>query len=109
MNAQLSAYPWPVSAAAYAVLGIGWLAVVWFLLRYMATAPWYRSDIGRHLVTFTACVGGFFTLYLALGIWPDMPAAGPLRIILLVGIVAVSVWRAVLFEAYRRRDRRGGE
>lgn len=97
MNQQLDAYPPAWRAIAYAVLGLGWLSVVVFLVLYCGTRPWFRSEMGRHLVAFTACVGGFFTLYLALGIWPDLPFAGALRITLLFAIVAVCVWRLVLY------------
>jgi hypothetical protein len=108
VNAQLSAYPWPWSLVAYIVLGIGWVAVVWFLARYMIKADWFATEIGRHLVAFSGCVGGFFTLYLMLAIWPDFPGRGAIRIALLFALVSVCVWRAWLLEKTFRGDRRKG-
>lgn len=104
MNAQLSAYPWPWGLVAYAVLGVGWLAVVYFLAAYMITSPWTSTEVGRHLVAMTACVGAFFTLYLLLAIFPDLPGKGLIRLVLLVLLVAACVWRAVMLTRYLRRE-----
>lgn len=113
MNAQLSAYPWPWNLVAYLVLGVGWVAVVYFLAAYMSTHAWAATEVGRHLVAMTASVGGFFTLYLLLAVFPSLPGKGAIRIVLLVALVSTCVWRAVLFTRYLRRgsddpdDRKG--
>jgi hypothetical protein len=106
VNAQLSAYPWPWNLVAYSVLGVGWLAVVWFLARYTLTRPWYSTEAGRHLVTMSACVGGFFTLYLVLAVAPSLPGKGVIRMGLLVLLVTACVWRAWMLERVDRADRR---
>lgn len=103
MNAQLSAYPWPWNLVAYSILGIGWLSVVVFLVWYTRVEPWFSTDVGRHLVSFSASVGAFFTLYLLLALFPDLPGKGAIRFVLLIAIVANCVWRLVLFAHYRRR------
>jgi hypothetical protein len=109
MNAQLSAYPWPWNLIAYGVLGVGWVAVVWFLVRYMTQAPWYHSEAGRHLVAMSLCVGGFFTLYLVLAVLPTLPGKGLIRITLLVALVAVCIWRTTMLERSLRRDRQSDD
>lgn len=106
MNAQLSALPMPWSLIAYVILGIGWLAGGWFLARYTLTRPWYLTEIGRHLVAFSTAVFLFFTLYLMLAIWPNFPGRGAIRFGLLIFLVAVVVWRAVIFERTDRADRK---
>lgn len=108
MNASISALPQPWSTIAYAILAIGWLAGLWFLARYMSTSPWYGSEVGRHLVAMSASVFGFFTLYLVLAVWPNLPGRSAIRFGLLLVLVANVVRRAVLFERQRTADRRAG-
>jgi hypothetical protein len=92
----MSAYPWPWNLIAYSILGAGWLVVVVFLARYTTTEPWFSTDAGRHLVSFSANVGAFFTLWLVLTVFPDLPFQGPIRFILLIAIVSNCVWRLVI-------------
>lgn len=105
MNAQLSAYPWPWNFVAYSILGIGWLATVIFVVWYVRTEPWYNSEVGKHLVSFSCSVGAFFTLYLILAIFPDMPGKGIVRLVLLVALVANCVWRLVIFAKHRTKHK----
>jgi hypothetical protein len=106
MNSQLSAYPWPWNVIAYSILGIGWIVTVVFIAWYMKTEPWSQTETGRHLVSFSASVGAFFTLYLLLALFPDLPGKGLIRIVLLIVLVGNCVWRLILFARYRRDERR---
>jgi hypothetical protein len=111
VNSQLSAYPWPWNLVGYSILGVGWLAVTVFLVLYTTTDPWFRTDTGRHLVSFTASVWGFFTLYFVLAAFPDWSWKGPIRLALLVTLVANCVWRLVMYlrTKYKRRKKRKEE
>lgn len=105
MSRDVEALPLWARLIAYGVLGVGWVASVWFVARYGATRPWFRSEMGRHLMAMSVSVGSFFTLYLALAIWPEFPGRTVIRFVLLIGLVATVVWRTIIFEKQDRRDR----
>lgn len=111
MNRDINALsPW-AAVFAYGVLGIGWLSVVIFLVWYGFTRPWTQSEMGRHIFAFTAVVGAFFTLYLVIAIWPDMPEKLRMiiRLTLLLAIVTTCVWRLIIFAKQDARDRRAAK
>ena len=105
MSRDVEALPLWAKLIAYGVLGIGWLASTVFIVWYGRTRPWFDSEIGRHLMAMSASVDAFFTLYLALAIWPDFPGRTVIRIVLLVALVATVVWRLIIFATQDRRDR----
>jgi hypothetical protein len=105
MSRDIDALPLWAKLLAYGVLGVGWVASVWFIARYGATRPWFRSEIGRHLMAMSVAVGAFFTLYLVLAVWPTFPGRTVIRFVLLILLVAAVVWRSIIFERQDRRDR----
>lgn len=105
MSRDIEALPIWAKMLAYTVLGIGWLATVVFVGWYGWTRPWYLSDVGRHLMAMSGCVGAFFTLYLLLAIWPELPGRSIVRLVLLVLLVATVVHRLVLLARQDRADR----
>lgn len=105
MSRDVEALPLWAKLIAYAVLGTGWLASAWFIARYGTTRPWFGSEVGRHLMAMSISVGAFFTLYLALAIWPEFPGRTVIRFALLILLVTTVVWRAIIFEKQDRRDR----
>lgn len=106
MNQQISAMPQPWAAIAYTLLALVWLSCGWFLVRYTTRLPWAQHAEGRHLVAMSANVFGFATLYIVRAIWPDFPSRGTILFVLLIGLTANTVWRAVLLEKHLRDRRR---
>lgn len=107
MNRDISSMPPWLSAIAYGILAVGFIAAWGFVIRYTSLAPWYTTAIGQHFVSMTSSVGAFFGLYLILALYPDFPGRGAIRFVLLIAIVANCVWRWALFEIDERRMRRG--
>lgn len=91
---------------AYALLVIGAVSVLGFLLRYVTNLPWTRTEEGRHLVAMSSSVGAFFVIYLIQLFVPDWSWRPKLMVVLLVGLVANCVWRWVLLEKHLRDRRR---
>lgn len=91
---------------AYIVLGIGFVAAWWFVIRYMIKLPWFSTEEGRHLVAMTSVVGAFFTLYLITALFPNLPGEKYIKIGLMVALVGTLVWRVTMLErAIARRER----
>jgi len=97
MVKEINALPAWLSVIAYGILGVGWFSVWAFVGLYGWLRPWYQSELGRHVIAFSASVGLFFTLYLILAIWPEFPGRSIIRLVLLVLLVSVCVWRLVIF------------
>lgn len=83
-------------------------AALLFVLLYATLAPWWRSEVGRHLMTFT------FTIFLALALtacnamgWTRSLGLVPLLWIELAVFAAILLsilWRiTILLRAQRRR------
>jgi len=106
VSRDVEALPLWAKLIAYGVLGVGWVASVVFIAWYGSTRPWFHSEMGRHLMSMSVSVGAFFTLYLALAIWPEFPGRTVIRFVLLIALVATVVWRLVIFAKQDHRDRR---
>lgn len=85
------------------LLGTGALAGWAFVIRYMITYKWWSTELGRHLVVFSSVVSSWFTYFLIVVIWPDLPGKTAIRTILFVVLVAATVWRFWMFERLRRK------
>jgi len=97
--------------AVYIVLLVtGSLAGWAFVIRYMVTYRWWTTELGRHLITFSACVAAFESYYLLILIWPGLPGRTAIRTCLFVLLTVAVVWRWWMFERIRwqtRKDRKG--
>lgn len=92
-----------------ALLLAGVLASWGFIARYTQTYRWWRTDLGAHLVTFSACVGAFYTYFAVVLIWPGLPGKAIIRTVLFVALTAAMVWRWAIFEQVRRQTKRDKE
>jgi hypothetical protein len=77
-----------------------------FVIRYMAIYKWWKTEYGRHLITFTACLSALFSFYLLALVWPGMPGRTAIRTALFFLLTAAMVWRVVMFERIRWQARR---
>lgn len=105
MNRDIQSLPPVWSLVAYILLGLGVVAVAWFLGRYMTKLPWAQTEEGRHLVAFSASVGAFFVLYLLLAVWPTLPGRSVIRFTLLTALIVNCWWRVWLLEKHLRERR----
>lgn len=88
-----------VSAAVLAVA---------FCVLYHLVAPWWRSELGRHIMTYSAVVAAVLTLSVVRmigGASLDTPWFGVLRLVVFGGVPAALLWRIVIL---LRIQRRGG-
>lgn len=106
MNRDIQMLPLWARVLAFGLLTIGtsasWIFVGW----YGCTRAWSSSAMGRHIIAFSSVVAAFFTLYLVLMIWPNLPGRSTIRFTLLICLVGVVVWRLVIFAVEDWRDRR---
>lgn len=80
-----------------ALLVIGAVASWSFIGYYTYKFSWWRNSLGQNLVSFSGIVGVFYTWYLVLFIWPDIPYRNAVRTILFLALTLVVVWRTALF------------
>jgi hypothetical protein len=81
-----------------------------FVVAYEVLAPWRRSEMGRHVMAFSAAVGllGIYTVLLM--VWPHGAAAAGLRVarvVLLVALAGLLMQRTRLLIRAQRGGRRG--
>lgn len=110
MLRDIQALPGWAAVFGYAVLALGLIFVVGFLVRYRMIATWQGlTEEGKHLIAMSANIGAFFVVYLVIAVWPELPRwlVSSLRLGLLVGLVANCGWRWWLLERYRRWKRNG--
>ena len=105
---QLSALPPGLKYYTLALLVIACAGCWLFVVLYHRAYKWWNNEFGRHLVSFSACLGLFLTYYLVLAFWPGMPWRTGIRTGLFTLLTAAVVWRLVLFGrvnlAQRRED-----
>jgi hypothetical protein len=89
----------------FVLLSIGAVGCWWFVARYVTTFRWYSTPLGAHLVVFSSIVGAWFTYFLAVFIWPDLPGKTAIRSALFVILTVAVVWRVVLFEVVRHQTK----
>jgi len=106
VSAQIAALPLAVRLLAYTLLGLGVLGGWWFVIRYTRRYAWWRNEFGSHIVAFSAAVAMFYTYYMALTIWPELPGRSALRLILFTALTGIIVWRVVIFERVAGMERR---
>lgn len=97
MTSQIAALPLGWRIYLFVLLGISTLGCWAFVVLYHRAYRWWRNEFGRHLVSFSACLGLFLTYFVVLAFWPEMPWRMGLRIGLFTLLTLVIVWRLVLF------------
>lgn len=106
MSRAFDAYPLGWKIYALVLLAIGLLGCWAFVYRYVRTYKWWNNEFGRHLIAFSSCLGAFLTFYAVMAVWPELPGRGAIRLVLFTALVAVIVWRLVLFERIKRAEDR---
>lgn len=86
----------------YVLLVIGALASWGFVARYAYLYRWWTTEIGRHFVAMSACLGSFYTYYTVALIWPELPGKAWIRGALFLCMTTAICWRLVMFERMRR-------
>lgn len=92
----------------YALIGIGAAAEWTFIIRYTSTYRWWKTELGRHLITFSACLASFETSYVVTILWPHYPGREIVQLALFTLLTAAIVWRLVMFERIRRHGNGNG-
>lgn len=100
-----------ILAWVYAIeLALGMTAGWAFVIQYWRTYRWWKHQFGIHLVSFSAIVAAFYTLYFFRTLaQPGMSAGstgggfGVFRFILFTLLTAVVVWRLIVFLPERLR------
>lgn len=87
------------------LLAVGVLGVGWFIVRYSLEAPWWRGEVGWHLVTFTGALGLLMANGLAFRLAGDYPGRQAANLVLFAVIVASVWWRVALLHRVTRRKR----
>lgn len=93
----IAALPLALKIYMLVLLVVSTLGCWGFVVLYHRSYRWWRNEFGRHLVSFSACLGLFLTYYLVLAFWPGMPWRTHIRTALFTLLAAVIVWRLVLF------------
>lgn len=106
MSRAIDAYPllWKVYAIVLLALFVSscWAFVIGYATRYR----WWDNQVGRHLISFSGCLGLFGTYYTVLAVWPDMPGRSGIRLALFTVLTGVTVWRFFWFMHIRAEERR---
>jgi hypothetical protein len=85
------------------------LAASAFVVAYSVLAPWRRSEVGRHVMAFTASIGALGAYTVAVTVWPSGPVAIALRVtrvVLLLAIAGLVVQRTRMLIRAQRNGRR---
>jgi hypothetical protein len=77
-----------------------------FVVMYHVLAPWWRSEVGRHIMTYSALVAAVLTLSVVRmigGAGLNTPWFGVVRLVVFAGVPVAISWRiAILWRAQRR-------
>lgn len=104
MSRAIDSYPLGWKIYALTLLALGLIGCWAFVIRYMRRYDWWATEFGRHLIALSSCLGLFMTFYAVLAVFPRLPGAAAIRLILFTVLVAVILWRLVLFERIKRAD-----
>lgn len=90
--------------------GLVFVAAAGFVVAYAVLAPWRRSEVGRHVMGFSAAVGALGLYTVLVTVWPDGTVATVLRVarvLLLIALAGLLVQRTRLLIRAQRGERRG--
>jgi hypothetical protein len=102
----VSATPFGLRVVFYILILVALVCCWAFVIMYTKTWPWWRNDVGRYTVSFSACLGMFMLYYAVRILWPQMPGAPWIALVLFVLLDVVITWQLVLFIRIRREQRR---
>lgn len=80
-----------------------------FVVLYHVKAPWWRSEIGRHVMTYSTVVAAVLTLatvrLFSGASLDDTPWFAALRLVVFAGVPAAIGWRIAILWRVQRRNR----
>lgn len=77
-----------------------WLAIVgaWlFPVLYAFTLPWWQTETGRHLITYSSVLAYALTAYALRLVYGDFPGRSALMFSTIILLAFVAWWRAFWF------------
>ncbi|MFJ2630819.1 hypothetical protein ACIO6U_02495 [Streptomyces sp. NPDC087422] len=92
------------------VVGSGLVAAtaVAFVIAYAVSAPWWRSPVGRHVMSVTASMGWLGVYTVLITVWPHGPTAAALRVsraVVILLLAGLLVQRTVMVVRAQREIR----
>lgn len=102
----MNSAPFVLRIVFYILVFVALIGCWSFVIMYTRTWPWWRTEIGRYTIAFSACLGMFMLYYTVRIIWPGLPGAVWIALGLFVLLDVVIVWQLVLFLRIRREQRR---
>lgn len=93
------AWKWFYEIMLLVGVGASWTFVGWYTARFR----WWANELGRHVISFSACVGAFYTWYAVSVFWPGIPGRNLVRLFLFLAMTFVVVWRLVVFVRVARK------
>lgn len=91
------------------LLVFGSVGCAWFVARYVTHFRWWKTEIARHLIAMSSCLGLFFLYFIIVMIFPGLPGKTWIRSVLFVGTVACVIWRVVIFERFLASTNENGK
>lgn len=95
---------WIGNALVVVTTGLAWA----FVVLYHLWAPWWRSEVGRHVMTYSTVVAAVLTLSLVRligGASLETTWFQILRLIVFAGVPAAIGWRIAILWRVQRRSR----
>jgi hypothetical protein len=74
-----------------------WVPSVLFPLLYGFFRPWRSTEVGKHLMAYSAVVGMAATLIASRTVFGDFPGRAWIVLAILLGLIFVTWWRLSLF------------
>lgn len=93
----------------YTLVYFAWGASLLFPISYGLTRPWYKTEPGRHLFSFSTVVAIAMTLIAIRPVFGDFPGRVVISFVVLLALGIVCSWRFALFLRASRRDRRSDD
>jgi hypothetical protein len=84
------------------LLPVGILGCIYaFFIYIKGNKGWWKSDIGKLLLTMSGALGLIYTYSLVIRIWPNIPGRPVITTALNVFTIGVILWRAVILTRLR--------
>lgn len=84
------------------LLPLGILGTIYtFIIYIKGNKGWWRSDIGKLLLTMSGALGLIYSYSLLARLWPSMPGRPIMTTALNVITIGVILWRAVILTKLR--------
>lgn len=98
----------PLLWAWWTLVALGFLGSVLFPVLYHrgSHGTWRRTEMGRHLMSFSIAVGSALMALLLRITFGDYPGRGVVNFGAMLALVSVTWWRSILYIRTTREDRR---